>query len=203
MRSLVPCRVSDSNCVHIFVFSFRGQDRGGFYHGGELPCGGRFCRAINASLTIRGRRSHHTHAEINTMRIYGPNGTTVGSPASLDAANEFDRLLAAGGAVDSRGAALGRSAQGRRQYRRAARAAGCRGPDGTPQTFGGAGQGRARRARRTQARPALRQSRRFDRQPSARRRGQLKSSSGDPGLDAVLSEIELRVEVELAKAGQT
>jgi hypothetical protein len=29
----------------------------------------------------------------------------------------------------------------------------------------------------------------------------LKSSSGDPGLDAVLSEIELRVEVELAKAG--
>jgi hypothetical protein len=31
----------------------------------------------------------------------------------------------------------------------------------------------------------------------------LKSSSGDPGLDAILSEIELRVEVELAKAGQS
>src|ERR1700744_5926638 len=30
----------------------------------------------------------------------------------------------------------------------------------------------------------------------------LKSSAGDPGLDSVLSEIELRVEVELAKAGQ-
>jgi hypothetical protein len=30
----------------------------------------------------------------------------------------------------------------------------------------------------------------------------LKSTSGDPALDAVLSEIELRVEVELAKAGQ-
>jgi hypothetical protein len=30
----------------------------------------------------------------------------------------------------------------------------------------------------------------------------LKTSSGDPGLDAVLAEIELRVEVELAKAGQ-
>lgn len=29
----------------------------------------------------------------------------------------------------------------------------------------------------------------------------LKASSGDPGLDAVLSEIELRVEVELAKVG--
>jgi hypothetical protein len=31
----------------------------------------------------------------------------------------------------------------------------------------------------------------------------LKSSSGYPGLDAVLAEIELRVEVELAKAAQT
>jgi hypothetical protein len=31
----------------------------------------------------------------------------------------------------------------------------------------------------------------------------LKASSGDPGLDAVLAEIELRVEVELAKAGQS
>ncbi|MCO5131040.1 MAG: flagellar assembly regulator FliX [Xanthobacteraceae bacterium] len=30
----------------------------------------------------------------------------------------------------------------------------------------------------------------------------LKESSGDPGLDAVLSEIELRVEVELAKAAR-
>ncbi|HET6838715.1 MAG TPA: flagellar assembly protein FliX [Bradyrhizobium sp.] len=30
----------------------------------------------------------------------------------------------------------------------------------------------------------------------------LKSSSGDPGLDGVLAEIELRVEVELAKAGR-
>jgi hypothetical protein len=29
----------------------------------------------------------------------------------------------------------------------------------------------------------------------------LKSASGDPGLDAVLAEIELRVEVELAKTG--
>ncbi|MEH2509955.1 hypothetical protein V1291_001309 [Nitrobacteraceae bacterium AZCC 1564] len=31
---------------------------------------------------------------------------------------------------------------------------------------------------------------------------ELKSTSGDPRLDQVLSEIELRVEVELAKAGQ-
>jgi hypothetical protein len=31
---------------------------------------------------------------------------------------------------------------------------------------------------------------------------ELKTTSGDAGLDAVMSEIELRVEVELAKAGQ-
>lgn len=31
---------------------------------------------------------------------------------------------------------------------------------------------------------------------------ELKNSSGEPGLDQVLAEIELRVEVELAKAGQ-
>ena len=30
---------------------------------------------------------------------------------------------------------------------------------------------------------------------------ELKAQSGDPGLDSVLAEIELRVEVELAKAG--
>ena len=45
----------------------------------------------------------------------------------------------------------------------------------------------------------------FDASTVARLRAaaaELKSSSGDPGLDAVLSEIELRVEVELAKAGQ-
>ena len=45
----------------------------------------------------------------------------------------------------------------------------------------------------------------FDASTVSRLRGaaaNLKSSSGDPGLDAVLSEIELRVEVELAKAGQ-
>lgn len=46
----------------------------------------------------------------------------------------------------------------------------------------------------------------FDASTVARLRSaaaELKSSSGDPGLDAVLSQIELRVEVELAKAGQS
>jgi hypothetical protein len=31
--------------------------------------------------------------------------------------------------------------------------------------------------------------------------GDIKDASGDPGLDAVLAEISLRVEVELAKFG--
>src|SRR5438105_13613279 len=48
----------------------------------KLPHVGRFCRAVYASLTIRRRRSLYSHAEITTMRIYGPNGTTLGSPAS-------------------------------------------------------------------------------------------------------------------------
>ena len=45
----------------------------------------------------------------------------------------------------------------------------------------------------------------FDANTVARLRvaaSELKTSSGDPGLDSVLSEIELRVEVELAKASQ-
>ena len=45
----------------------------------------------------------------------------------------------------------------------------------------------------------------FDSSTVARLRtsaAELKNTSGDPGLDQVLSEIELRVEVELAKAGQ-
>ena len=41
-----------------------------------------------------------------------------------------------------------------------------------------------------------------NRRPAARGGLQPESSSGDPGLDSVLAEIELRVEVELAKAGQ-
>jgi hypothetical protein len=46
----------------------------------------------------------------------------------------------------------------------------------------------------------------FDQTTVARLRSaaaDLKVTSGDPGLDQVLSEIELRVEVELAKAGQS
>ena len=79
------------------------------------------------------------------MRIYGPNGTTIGSPAGNTRR------------TSSTGFSL---------------------PDDVAST----------------------QDTRATLAPKAA--ANLKSSSGDPGLDAVLSEIELRVEVELAKAGQ-
>src|SRR5258708_4531551 len=63
----------------------------------KLPPGGRFCRAVYAPLTTTGRSSARTQTETpapdfalliratreaRTMRIYGPNGTNLGSPAS-------------------------------------------------------------------------------------------------------------------------
>ena len=138
----------------------------------KLPYVGRFCRAIYASLTIRRRRFLYSHGEITTMRIYGPNGTTLGSPASSTRRTSSTGFSLPEAPVDARGAALGRSTQGRRQHRCAARAAGRRGSDRAPQAFGRAGQGRARRARRAQDRAALRQSRCFHGEPAARCRGQ-------------------------------
>src|SRR6202034_1143379 len=41
---------------------------------------GRFCRAIYVPLTITGRSSRQTARQ--TMRIFGPNGTTIGPPAA-------------------------------------------------------------------------------------------------------------------------
>src|SRR5215470_11516112 len=79
-----------------------------------------------------------------TMRIYGPNGTTLGTPAS-----NARRTSSTGFSLPDAAAA--------------------------PET-------------RSAAPPKAAAS--------------MKSSSGDPGLDTVLSEIELRVEVELAKAGR-
>src|ERR1700736_82102 len=43
--------------------------------------GGKFCRAVYVALTTKGRSCRHTPRE-PTMRIYGPNGTTLGSPAA-------------------------------------------------------------------------------------------------------------------------
>ena len=63
----------------------------------KVPPGGRFCRAVYAPLTTTGRSSPRTRnetaapdlallirvtQEATTMRIYGPNGTNLGSPAN-------------------------------------------------------------------------------------------------------------------------
>jgi hypothetical protein len=140
--------------------------------------------------------------EITTMRIYGPNGTTLGSPASntrrtsstgfslpeTPAAPEETRSAAppkAAASIDALLAMQGVEDPTERRKRSVARGRGAldvlddlkiRLLSGN---FDASTVGRLREAA-----------------------ANLKSTSGDPGLDAVLSEIELRVEVELAKAGQ-
>ena len=168
----------------------------------KLPHGGRFCRAIYTSLTIRRRRSLYSHAEITTMRIYGPNGTTLGSPASntrrtsstgfslpeTTAAPEELRSAAApkaAGNIDALLALQGIEDPTERRKRSVARGRGAL--DILDQLKIGLLSGNLDASMMNRLRDAA---------------ANLKSSSGDPGLDGVLSEIELRVEVELAKAGQ-
>ena len=136
------------------------------------------------------------------MRIYGPNGTTIGAPASNakrsssstftlpDAASttetrttiapkataNIDALLALQGIEED-------PAERRKRSVRRGRGA----LDVLDELKLGLLSGNLNPAMVSRLRDAA---------------ANLKSSSGDPGLDAVLSEIELRVEVELAKAGQ-
>ena len=144
---------------------------------------------------IQGRDHHDAH--LRTERHH------AGDTGEQRAQDVFHRLLAAGHDLGA-GDALGHGAEGRRQYRRAARA--CRASIEDPVE---------RRKRSVQrGRGALEVlddlkigllAGNLDTSTVNRLRdaaANLKSSSGDPGLDAVLSEIELRVEVELAKAGR-
>jgi len=136
------------------------------------------------------------------MRIYGPNGTTLGSPASNarrtsstgfslpdpSAVPDEVRSTAAPKATTSLDALL--ALQGvedpvERRKRSVARGKGAL--DVLDDLKIGLLSGNFGAATVSRLRDAA---------------ANLKSSSGDPGLDAVLSEIELRVEVELAKAGQ-
>jgi hypothetical protein len=136
------------------------------------------------------------------MRIYGPNGTTLGTPASNarktsstgfslpdttaapearsavapKAAGNIDALLAMQGVVEDPAERRKRSVQRGRGAL-----------DVLDHLKIGLLSGNLETATVSRLRDAA---------------ANLKSSSGDPGLDAVLSEIELRVEVELAKAGQ-
>ena len=135
------------------------------------------------------------------MRIYGPNGTTLGSPASstrrtsstgfslpeTPAAPEEPRSAAApkaAGNIDALLAMQGVEDPTERRKRSVARGRGAL--DVLDELKIGLLSGNLDASTVNRLRDAA---------------ANLKSSSGDPGLDSVLSEIELRVEVELAKAG--
>jgi Class II flagellar assembly regulator len=135
------------------------------------------------------------------MRIYGPNGTTLGSPAA-----SARRTSSSGFALPDTAAA---------PETRSAPAPKAAGNIDALLAMQGIEDPVERRKRSVQrGRGALDVlddlkigllSGNFDASTVTRLRdaaANLKSTSGDPGLDAVLSEIELRVEVELAKAGQ-
>jgi hypothetical protein len=136
------------------------------------------------------------------MRIYGPNGTSLGSPAanSRRTSSSGFALPDAASTPDARAATAPKAAAN---------------IDALLAMQGVEEDPVERRKRSVQrGKGALDVlddlkigllSGNFDASTVSRLRdaaAQLKSSSGDPGLDAVLSEIELRVEVELAKAGQ-
>ena len=114
------------------------------------------------------------------MRIYGPNGTTLGSPATT-----ARRTSTTGFALPDDAASIPES-RGPSAPRAAANIDALLAMQGVDDPL-------ERRKRSVHASTVSRL-----RDAAAN----LKSTSGDPGLDAVLSEIELRVEVELAKAGQ-
>jgi hypothetical protein len=177
-------------------------DPAGVAGSAKLPRGGSFCRVVYAALTIKRRSFLPSTGEITTMRIYGPNGTTPGSPASntrrtsstgfslpdTPATPEETRSAAppkAAGNIDALLAMQGVEDPTERRKRSVARGRGAL--DVLDDLKLGLLSGNLDTATMNRLRDAA---------------ANLKSSSGDPGLDAVLAEIELRVEVELAKAGQ-
>jgi hypothetical protein len=137
------------------------------------------------------------------MRIYGPNGTTLGTPAA-----STRRTSSTGFSLPEDAASTSET--------RAAVAPKAAGNIDALLALQGVEEDPAERRRRSVARgrgaldvlDALKiglLSGNLDSSTVARLRdaaANLKATSGDPGLDAVLSEIELRVEVELAKAGR-
>jgi hypothetical protein len=136
------------------------------------------------------------------MRIYGPNGTTLGTPASGTRR------------TSSSGFALPEDAASAAETRAAAAPKATANIDALIAMQGIEDPTERRRRSVARGKGALDVlddlklrllSGNLDSATMLRLRdaaANLKSSSGDPGLDAVLSEIELRVEVELAKAGR-
>ena len=137
------------------------------------------------------------------MRIYGPNGTTLGTPSA-----NVRRTSSTGFSLPEDAASTPES--------RATTAPKAAASIDTLLALQGVEEDLVERRKRSVQRgkgaldvlDALKiglLSGNFDASTVSRLRdaaANLKSSSGDPGLDAVLAEIELRVEVELAKAGQ-
>jgi hypothetical protein len=166
--------------------------------------------ALRQILPGRLRRINHKSANLvppirrgQTMRIYGPNGTTLGSPASgtrrtsssgfslpedVASASETRATLApkAAANIDALLALQGIEEDPTERRRRSVQR-GKGALDVLDDLKIGLLSGNLDAVTVNRLRDAA---------------ANLKSSSGDPGLDAVLSEIELRVEVELAKAGQ-
>lgn len=136
------------------------------------------------------------------MRIYGPNGTTLGAPASQARRTGSGTFVLpdTSSAQETRSTAAPKAAAG---------------IDGLL-ALQGVEEDPVQRRKRSVARGRTALdvlddlkmgllSGNLDASTVMRLRdaaANLKSSSGDPGLDSVLSEIELRVEVELAKAGR-
>ena len=136
------------------------------------------------------------------MRIYGPNGTTLGTPAGAPRRSGSSGFVLPdmGGATETRSATAPKAAAGidallalqgiedptERRKRSVQRGRGAL--DALDDLKIGLLSGSLDNATVMRLRDAA---------------ANLKETSGDPGLDAVLSEIELRVEVELAKAGRT
>ena len=137
------------------------------------------------------------------MRIYGPNGTTLGTPA-----NSTKRTSSSGFALpDPTSAQEARPASAPKPSANIDALIALQGVEEDPL------ERRKRSVRRGKGALDVLDdlklgllSGNLDASTVCRLRdaaANLKSSSGDPGLDVVLSEIELRVEVELAKAGKS
>ena len=136
------------------------------------------------------------------MRIYGPNGTNLGSPSA-----NVRRTTSSGFALpDTTSAPETRAAAAPRAAASIDALLALQGieEDPTERRKRSVQRGRGALDVLDELKIGL-LSGNFDTSTVSRLRdaaAALKSSSGDAGLDAVLAEIELRVEVELAKAGQ-
>jgi hypothetical protein len=136
------------------------------------------------------------------MRIYGPNGTTLGTPASSTrkpSGTGFTLPEQPAASQDTRASVAPRAAAGIDAL------LALQGIDEDPVERRKRSVQRGRGALDVLDELKLKLLSGSIDQPTMNRlrdaAASLKSSSGDPGLDGVLSEIELRVEVELAKAG--